>query len=326
MKPVTVLFALIYLSLTAAAQVATVIPPPKVDQRVELLSIVFRLAGNREYNSKVNVSYVGEIHRHFDKFTDHPLIKYARLLRDSSGIGFDAVMSMAIHLNEPPALGPIIPFSTELPDKRWSVATAEKFTALLKQFYADADCLSFFQAEAANYAIAEKQFYSLYKALDVNWYYRFYGKSPTETFNIIIGLGNGDGNYGSQINLSANTKKVYAVMGSWSFDATGTPVYESANYLPTLIHEFNHSFVNYLGDIYEKQLSGPGQIIFDKEAARMRRQAYSQVKTMVNEALVRAAVIRYLIGHETDTVLVAGEMMEQLRKGFVWMPGLTGLL
>ncbi len=35
-------------------------PLPKVDKRVELLSIVFRLAGNFEYNDDVYRSYVVE--------------------------------------------------------------------------------------------------------------------------------------------------------------------------------------------------------------------------------------------------------------------------
>jgi Domain of unknown function (DUF4932) len=63
------------------------IPNPVVDKRVELLSIVFRLAGSAEYNAEDNRKYVQKIHAHFDRFQNLPLITYARQLRDSSGIG-----------------------------------------------------------------------------------------------------------------------------------------------------------------------------------------------------------------------------------------------
>ena len=326
MKKIYLVFIAICLSLSVAGQLQNPIPFPKVDQRVELLSIVFRLAGNDEYNRNDNVSYVRDIHRHFDKFASHPLIIYAKELRDSNRIGYDAVVAMAIHLKEPPSLDPLVPFSTNLPDQRWNAATATKFTSLLKQFYKDADCNTFFQSEAANYAIAQRQFETLFKQLDVSWYPKFYGKAPNESFNIIIGLGNGGTNYGPHLNLPNGTKKVYAVIGSGSFDSTGTPFYDSKNYLPTLIHEFNHSFVNYLTDSYVKQLSRSGEIIFEKERSAMQKQAYSDWKTMMNEALVRASVVQYLKTHNTDTSVADKELKLQLARGFVWIRPLVNLL
>lgn len=71
-------------------------PLPTVDKRTELLSIVFRLAGNFEYNDDVYRSYVSDIHGHFDKFKDHPLIAFATEMRDKNGVSFDAVHAVAI--------------------------------------------------------------------------------------------------------------------------------------------------------------------------------------------------------------------------------------
>ncbi|AYL98175.1 DUF4932 domain-containing protein [Mucilaginibacter celer] len=312
--------------LKLSAQTGNNIAPPKVDKRVELLSIVFRLAGNEEYNTTENAKYVADIHRHFDKFSSHPLIKYAAELRDSLGISYDAVMAMAIHLNNPPLLDPIVPFSISLPDQRWNLKTAAKFNIMLKQFYTDADCSSFFDAHLNDYAVAKSRFNTLFKNLDVSWYYKFYGKAPTENFNIIIGLGNGGGNYGPHIDLNDHLKKVYAIIGSGSFDEQGAPVYNLSSYLPTLIHEFNHSFVNYLIDKYEQQLTTSGTIIFEKESAKMRRQAYTSWKTMMNEALVRASVISYLKSHNADTLIADKELKQQLANGFVWMRPLVKLL
>lgn len=326
MKTLNLIFISICLSLSSMGQANRSVPSPKVDQRVELLSIVFRLARNQEYNTTDNLNYVKAIHQHFDKFSNHPLIKYAIELRDSSGIGYDAVMSMAIHLKEPPGLDPIVSFSAETPEKRWCTTNAAKFASLLKRFYKDADCETFFQSQAPNYAIAQQSFEVLFKKLDISWYYKFYGKAPNESFNVIIGLGNGGGNYGPHLTLPNHSQKVYAIIGSGSFDSTGTPAYESASYLPTLIHEFNHSFINYLTDRYEKQLSAPGETIFKKESSKMTRQAYTTPSTMMSEALVRASVIQYLKSHDSDTLMADRELKSQLARGFVWMPALVNLL
>lgn len=99
---------------------------PKVDKRIELLSIVFRLAGNMEYNDEIFKSYTSDIHAHFDKFKEHELIKFTREIRNKSWIGFDAVMAMAIYLDQPPTLNPLVPFSSSIPEGRWGQENALK--------------------------------------------------------------------------------------------------------------------------------------------------------------------------------------------------------
>lgn len=318
-----ILIGLLSLSIGAKGQTIT---KPKVDLRVELLSVVFRLAGNNEYNANDNSYYVGRIHNHFDKFKNHELINYAKQLSENNGIGYDAVMSLAVHIDSFPSLNPIVPFSKNVPDERWSVATATKFVDLLKLFYKDADCKNFFESNKDYYTTAESQFYSLFKNLDIDWYHKFYGKSPNDNFKIIIGLGNGGNNFGPHIDLPNKTRNVYAIIGASTFDNNGTPTFEEDNYLPTIIHEFNHSFVNFLTEIYKEKLEHPAQIIFDKEKVKMKRQAYGKWETLINEATVRASVIRYLTSHHSDTTKIDLELKRQLANGFVWMKELVELL
>ena len=52
-------------------------------------------------------------------------------------------------------------------------------------------------------------------------------------------------------------------MGTWTIDANNNPFYKIENYLPTLIHEFNHSYVNHLVDKYSNELEKSGQIIYE---------------------------------------------------------------
>jgi hypothetical protein len=58
----------------------------------------------------------------------------------------------------------------------------------------------------------------------------------------------------------------------------------------------------------------------------MKRQAYSDWKTMLCEATVRASVIRYLMNHQHDATKVDAELKRELTNGFVWMKELVDLL
>ena len=313
-------------SISLFGQAKSSIADPVVDERVELLSIAFRLAECHEYMSMDNEQYVHDIHQHFDKYKDHALIKYITKMRAENGVGYDAVMFMAVHLNPAPALTPIVPFTATIPETRWGKAGAIKFAKLLQQFYKDADCKAFFQSESAYYRSVEKEFSTLFHQLDVSWYYKYYGKAPKEHFNVIIGIGIGGNNFGPNVVMPDKAKNVYAIIGSCTFDSSGKPIYETSDYLPTLIHEFNHSFINYLSDISERSLKKAGEIINNKEQEKMKSQGYGPWKTMINESLVRASVIRYLMSHDPDTAVAEKELKTQLARGFVWMSELVALL
>ncbi len=298
-------------------------PLPKVDKRTELLSIVFRLAGNFEYNDDIYKSYVSDIHSHFDKYKDHPLIAFAKELNNKNGVCFDAVMYMAIYLEQPPLLNPVVPFSAKVPEGRWGQDNANKFAGLLKQFYSDAKFEEFFKEQEGLYDTAQEKFMPVYEALDVNWYNQYYGAQPDGSLNIIIGLGLGGGNYGPKIKYPDGKEDTYAIMGTWSIDSTNKPFYTVDNCLPTLIHEFNHSYVNHLTKKYEKDFESSGAKLFDLVKAGMRNQHYINWQTMMNEALVRASVIRYMLKHNTDGTAAKYQLITEFGNGFFWMKGLV---
>jgi len=301
-------------------------PLPKVDKRTELLSIVFRLAGNPEYNQGMYKEYVKDIHNHFDRYKDHELIRFARELYQKSGVSFDAVMTLAIYLSQPPRLDPIIPFTDAVPEARWGKKNAEKFVGLLKKFYIDADCATFFSNHEAAYQLAQERFKVVYNALDIKWYQDFYGTAPKGSLNIIVGLGNGACNYGAKVIYPDGREDPYAVMGTWSFDDAGKPVYSPQGYLPTLIHEFNHSFVNHLVEQHAKDFEQSGNVLFKTVGNMMSRQAYPRWDYMEKEALVRASVVRYLMQHNTDNQVSSDEIKSQIGNGFIWTGDLVDLL
>ena len=163
-------------------------------------------------------------------------------------------MYMAISIEQPPTLNPLITYTDKIPEERWGKKNAEKFIQLLKKFYIDTKYQDFFKQNEKLYKISTEKFLPVYNKLDVKWYEKFYGKEPKEKFVIVNGLGNGGGNYGPNIEFSNGDKTVYAIMGTWRIDSLGFPDYEIEEYLPTLLHEFNHSFVNYLTEKNRLQL------------------------------------------------------------------------
>lgn len=72
---------------------------PKVDERVEIVSIVFRLAGAEEYSQNYNKKYTTDINTYFEPYKNSEIIEFIKENRNKNGLGYDAVMSMALHLS-----------------------------------------------------------------------------------------------------------------------------------------------------------------------------------------------------------------------------------
>lgn len=317
MRRLLTLFIVLF-SISSYSQ-QNIIENPRVDKRVELMSIVFRLADCKEYSSKRFKTYTDDIEQYFSNYKNHELIEFVKKIRQENHVAYDAVMSMAIHLTQPPELKPIIPFNESIPDKRWGKDNAYRFVELLQKFYNDARCEDFFENHKNLYITSSDRFNLVFKELDIDWYNKFYGKNPKGNFNIIIGLGNGGGNYGPKIILPDSAETIYAILGTWDIDSLDLPKFEVDDYLPTLLHEFNHSFINYLTEKNEEKFENSGKIIYNEVESVMRGQAYGDWQTMINEALVRAAVIKYLKDHQKDETIIKQEFSFQKRSGFLWI-------
>lgn len=75
----------------------------EVDPRIEVSGIVCRLAEYPEYTMGRVQSYTTAVDAHFGGFRNHPVVARARQLRRTRGISFNAPISLAVHLTNPPA-------------------------------------------------------------------------------------------------------------------------------------------------------------------------------------------------------------------------------
>lgn len=313
------------LSGQASNESSNYFPEPRIDKRIELLSIVFRLAGNMEYSSDIYSSYTQDIYSHFNKYKEHPVISMASKLRIENGVSFDAVMKMAYHIDQPPSLTPRVQFSENVPEKRWGTENAVEFLEQLRDFYNVSDFEGFYHQHMEMYEIARKRFSSVYNAVHIEWFNEYYGAEPGGIYLVIICLGNGGSSYGGKVIFPGDREEAYSILGTWKIDSTDLPIYTVDDYLQILVHEFNHSYANPLIDKYEQQLEPSGRIIFDPVKDNMNRQAYGEWKIMMYESLVRASVIRYLLKHDSYDA-AKKQLIVDTGRGFYWMKDLVNFL
>jgi hypothetical protein len=299
-----------------------------VDPRVELMSIIFRLAGNREYNMSQFLTYVGDIEKHFGQFKDHPVVKLAKQLRNTRGVSYDAVMSMAIHIkdvNDFDLLVPLDPRPQTL-DPRWEASSVVEFLEKAKMFAQETKFNEFFDAHKPMYNRASANFRSMMeKEAHLEWFDEFFGEKPGAEFNICLGMTNGGGCYGPRIRIG-NKEKYYCILGVWKFSLLGfgEPVFDKTM-LPTVIHEFCHSYANPIVDAHESELEKPGKRIYALVEERMKRNAYGNWLTVIRESLVRACVVRYLAKNEGPDA-ANKQIQDDVSRGFLWMQGFSDLL
>lgn len=314
-------FLMTLLTFFVYGQKSNTLQAPKVDERIELLSIVFRLADSKEYSSTIFNQYTDKIETHYAAYKNHELIQFTKKIRYENGIGYDAVMSMAIHLDK--NLNPRVNLSSKTLDKRWGKENATEFTRLLKKFYKDSNSKVFFKTNQELYSSSTEKFLPIYENLDLDWYSRFYGTKPTEKFIIINGLSIGGSNFGPDIVLKNKQREVYAIMGTWKVDANGNPKFDFDSYFPILLHEFNHSFINHLLENNKENFRQNGETLYEVFEEKMNDQAYGNWETMLNEALVRAAVIKYMKDHNFSEAQIKEEISEQIDRGFLWIEDLV---
>jgi hypothetical protein len=299
----------------------------RVDPRVELFSVIFRLAGNPEYCQGKVPSYVTDVEKHFDKHRGHAVIEMARRLRRERGVSYDAVMSMAIHLEDGSTLKEAVPFKprpAEL-DKRWNVTEARLFLDKARRFAKESDFDAFYRAHKPLYDGAVTRLQTvLQKDAGFDWFDKFFGARPGARFTLALGMLNGGACYGPRVRVSKKQEDLYCILGVWSTDKEGLPQFDRTM-LSTVAHEFCHSYVNWLVYKNEKKLKKAGETIYPHVADEMRRQAYGNWTTMMCESLVRACVVRYVRATQGPEA-AQKEARAQVQRSFLWTPQLSELL
>lgn len=299
-----------------------------VDPRVELLSIVFRLAGNNEYTQGDVPSYLDAIDRYFSPYRNHKAIQIARELVRTDGVSFDAPMGLAVHLEDVQSLSERIPFDRPDAglDERWHGVKARQFVEALRSFVADTKFTEFLKSQQALYDVTNTRLRKFVETnLDLEWYTRFFGARSPVRFIIVPGLVNGGPSYGPSFLGNDGVHEMYSIPGVVDVDAQGLPQFSGGGFLETTVHEFIHSYANPLVDKNYAQLAKAGDQLYGPVSTAMRRQAYGDGKTLLYESMVRAATIRYIFDHQGPES-ARRAIQSELNNSFLWIDDLCELL
>jgi len=298
-----------------------------VDPRVELMSIVFRLAGNLEYRQGRVASYAKDVDEYFAKFRDHPAVEMARRLRDNAGIVLDAPMSLAVHVTNVFSLEERVRLAPRPPelDFRWTPDSARGFLAVLRSFVKDADFKGFLEHHQNFYRTAVERLSAVLDGPKVRaWFDGFFGARPNSDFIVALGLLNGGSSYGPSIRLPAGRGEIYSILGVSTVDNAGLPKFEPS-VVATIIHEFGHAYANPLIEAHKAELETAAKKIFHQVADDMRKQAYGSWEPIMYESLVRACCVRYTLAFNGPEA-AAQEVNYNRNRRFLWTGELANLL
>jgi len=299
-----------------------------IDPRVELMGVIFHLAGNPEYNNCKSKPYMGNLNEHFAGYRDHPAVKMATKLRETRGVSYDAVMCMAVHIEDINSCREIVPFEPrpETLDSRWRIDEAREFLGNCRDFVKETDFNAFLAKNRSQYDTATARLQQLIdKEANLAWFDEFFGARDDVDFNLVISILNGPGNYGSRVTLDGRTK-IYSILGAWRIDwlGFGNPTF-NPGVVGTVVHEFGHSFCNPLVEKYMKDFESFGEKYFPRVEKQMRGQAYGNWQTMMRESLVRSCEVRYAMANNGREE-AERRANYHIGRGFHWTKELSELL
>lgn len=291
----------------------------EVDEIHELNSIVWRLAGAKEYNQCYIKSYANDIDEYFSKYKDHQLIHYCKKLREQQYVSHDAIYFAGSFTNLDNGIITICDGYTADSlasiDNRWTAETYEQYINLLNDFYKESDFHSFFNSQQALYDGLVMELDSIMdKNVDFNWFSDFFGKELPE-MKVYISPNNGSSNYGLSLNVPACRRGI--LIGVLALP-DGTPRF-SGMVAETIIHEVTHAYTNALIDKYSEQFDDHIDLKLYGYAMNTFYEYGVGTGSLLYEWLTRLCVLYYQKEHQTNDVPIEYFIGMEMKNGFIWM-------
>ena len=315
------------IGLSSSALAADSLPMPyranagkitiEVDPRVELISIVFRLAGNPEFNEGTLRQYVKAIEKHFGDFDNHPVIKMATELRHKRSMSCDGPMSLAVHIDRDYQLRKTSEDWPSTLDERWNKQDTAEFLEKLRRFASEAKFDEFFMGQRDIYETGIQSCKDLIGPLNIGqWLVDYFGVEDCGDLRLVLGFVNGFSNYGVRFTHDQTNEK-YAVVGMRPFDAANTVIFRPMQ-IGTTVHEFCHSFTNPFVEKYMEQLRPAGEKLFAAHGPAMRMRGYQKWESLMYETAVRASVMSF-VRHKLEPMYLDYFLRDENYAGFVWI-------
>jgi hypothetical protein len=317
------LLSLILLTACAMSAGAATSVKATVDEPVEFVCTVFRLAGIPGYVDNDANSYVKDVDRTFAKIK-HPIFSFIRQMGSEHQVGFDAVANYAIMLDINKGKVGFKPNAdvNELPklDERWTVANARRLTTLLNDFYRKSNYHKFFLAHQRYYRDSVLVHFNadVVGKVDWSWFAKFFGNKNVQAPHI-VGAALIRGNYGVHYTDRFNGRVVAIPMiGPTGRNNDGSLILGQGTGI--LVHEYGHTFSNPAVEHYRQQLEPIGKVFGTPVLDKLREQAYTNDISCMYETMNRACNLQYDYEHAanaTDSIMAKVDLTRQKCNGFL---------
>lgn len=257
-----------------------------VDERFELISLIFRLAGRPEHGNTFT-PFQQQLSERFSEFRHHGAVGLAR----SWGFGFDAVLAFAVHMEWTENGFVLIDTKDALAYEafgRWDRTRAENFLIAVNDFYLTTDFAAFFRENVPYFLEHSERFRTqLYDNLNKDWFYP-HGIHP-DIMRAVISPATSQNGYASRIfDDNGELLALYAAIpGTHNF----------SGFMPFMVHEFVHGFANNIAaewyaenEIFRQMSTGSIDLI--------RMPFYPTGLIMGFEYVTRAYTILYMVENE----------------------------
>ena len=301
-----------------------------VDPRVELMSVLWRLAGRPEYNEwPPNARYIEEAEAYFAPFRGHPCVQYVAQVQQRWG----APMALAIHIADSETLNLRVPFDS-LPAgirRNWGPDGHRPTVRIIEEarcFVADTNFNHFIREHEAFYRETEARYRRLIaEEGHFDWFSRTFVLRPGLSMHIIVCPMNGGSCYPAFF-AEDDQIEFYCFLGAPIRDVEGIPAPPSGRMSPiaTVAHEFIHLLIDDTGYLELTGMREAGEgLLTIAEQHGLDMDAYGEWWCTIAESLANAWMIRYLLATH-DKEVAEYNMKDTIRKGFIWVPELVELL
>ena len=280
----------------------------KVDERMELTSIAFRIAEVDEFINDKIPEYSEAIDKWFGKYKSHELFALIKKMREEHGLAFAGVAASApfLVIDENGVRDSGLKAGSEI-DGRWTDDNWKEYVRLLDDFYRKSRFHKFFISQQELYDNIENSMDYYLEEIDTAWFNSFFGTFDKPV--IYVAAANGPNNYG----FDDPTIKP---------DGYGIAIgYTGQDPTNMILHEMCHGYTSFSDDYYP-QVHEAMKRIFETPGLldTFLKNRYSSTITVFNEWLTELAVAMYKKEHiEDETYLPYQVAIAAEHSGYIWM-------
>jgi hypothetical protein len=292
----------------------------RADRRVELVSVICRLAGFPEYNTTKGTPYLDSADRYFAPYAKHAAVVRARELRATKSLSYDAWMLFAVQLDD---AGTVVnPAELVEIDSRWNGVDTAALAKDVAAFATDTKLDEFREQHAAYYRSLVATLEGVVaKENPVAWFDNVFGPAEA-SFTVIPSPIAGTRFFGVRATGRDKVLQLAQILGVMG--KTGEIVVDE-QLVSLLVHEMAHSYINPVFAKHEAELATSASNVFALVEKPMRAQAYGNWQTMVNESGVRAIVVNYMREKHGDAA-GARQARGEHRQYFLWINELAEVM